>query len=69
MASPGRDTCQVDLAFSGYGWTNKKVTHVTTHRVTRGTLTSSDDVAMLTGRTDELTRQATWQYDIVDVGE
>jgi hypothetical protein len=29
----------------GYGWTNVEVTRVTTHRVTRGTLTSSDDVA------------------------
>jgi hypothetical protein len=69
VASPGCDTCQVDLAFSGYGWTNKKVTRVTTHRVTRGMLTSSNDVEMLTGHTNELTRQATWQYGIVDVGE
>jgi hypothetical protein len=45
VASSGRDTCQVDLAFLAYGWTSMQVTHVTTHRVTRGRLTSSDDVA------------------------
>jgi hypothetical protein len=46
VASPGRDTCQVDLAFSAYDWTSTEVTRVTTHRVTRGTLTSADDVAI-----------------------
>jgi hypothetical protein len=45
MASPGRDTCQADLAFSAYSWTSIEVTRVTTDRVTRGRLTSSDDVA------------------------
>jgi hypothetical protein len=45
VASPGRDTCQVDLAFSAYSWTSYEVTCVTTHRVTRGTLMSSADVA------------------------
>jgi hypothetical protein len=44
MASPGRDTCQVVLAFSAYDSTSTEVTCVTTHRVTHGTLTSSDDV-------------------------
>jgi hypothetical protein len=41
VASPGRATCHTDLAFSGYSWTNKNVTRVTTHRVTRGMLTSA----------------------------
>jgi hypothetical protein len=41
VASPGRDTCQADLAFSGYGLANTEVTRVTTHRVTRGMLTSA----------------------------
>jgi hypothetical protein len=41
VASPGRDTCQVILAFSAYGLTGTEVTRVTTHRVTRGT----DDVS------------------------
>ena len=45
VASPGRDTCQVVLAFSAYGLTGTEVTRVTTHRVTRGMLTSSSDVA------------------------
>jgi hypothetical protein len=45
MASPGRDTCQVNLAFSAYGWTNTEVTRVTTHRVTRGMLTWHADGA------------------------
>jgi hypothetical protein len=45
VAAQEGDTWQADLAFSGYGWTNKKVTRVTTHRVTRGMLTSSDDMA------------------------
>jgi hypothetical protein len=31
--------------FSGYGWTSTEVTRVTTHRVTRGMLTSAADVA------------------------
>jgi hypothetical protein len=50
VASPGRDTCQVDLALLAYGRTNTEVTRVTTHRVTRGRLTSSDDVARRRGR-------------------
>ena len=41
VASPGCAMCHTDLAFSGYGLANKKVTRVTTHRVTRGTLTSA----------------------------
>ena len=36
VASPERDTCHAVLAFSVYGWTNPKVTRVTTGRVTRG---------------------------------
>jgi hypothetical protein len=35
------DTCQADLAFLAYGWTNPEVTRVTTGRVTRG----RDDVS------------------------
>jgi hypothetical protein len=35
----------VDLARLAYGWANTEVTRVTTDRVTRGKLTSSDDVA------------------------
>jgi hypothetical protein len=34
---PGSDTCQADLAFLAYSWTNPEVTRVTTGRVTRGT--------------------------------
>jgi hypothetical protein len=45
VASPGRDTCQVNLAFSAYDWTCTEVTHVTTHRVTRGRMTSAADMA------------------------
>jgi hypothetical protein len=45
VASPGRDTCHADLAFLAYDRTSTEVTRVTTHRVTRGRLTSSDDVA------------------------
>jgi hypothetical protein len=41
VAAPGRATCHTYLAFSGYGLANKKVTRVTTHRVTRGTMTSA----------------------------
>jgi hypothetical protein len=37
VAAPGDDTCQADLAFWAYGWTNSEVTRVTTGRVTRGT--------------------------------
>jgi hypothetical protein len=37
--------CQVDLAFSAYSWTSTEVTRVTTHRVTRGRMMSSDYVA------------------------
>jgi hypothetical protein len=36
VAASGSDTCQADLAFWAYGWTNPEVTHVTTGRVTRG---------------------------------
>jgi hypothetical protein len=45
MAAPGGDTCQEDLADLAYSWTSIEVTCVTTDRVTRGRLTSSDDVA------------------------
>jgi hypothetical protein len=45
VAASERDTCQADLALLAGEWTNKKVTRVTTHRVTRGTLTSPSDVA------------------------
>jgi hypothetical protein len=65
VASPGRDTCQVDLAFSAYDWTCTEVTRVTTHRVTRGRLTSSCDVAA-DATTDWTVRQghvAAWQRD------
>jgi hypothetical protein len=37
VEAPGDDTCQGDLAFWAYGWTNLEVTRVTTRRVTRGT--------------------------------
>jgi hypothetical protein len=37
VASPGRDTCQADLAVWAYGRTGYEVTRVTNHRVTRGT--------------------------------
>jgi hypothetical protein len=37
VAASGSDTCQADLAFWAYGWTNPEVTRVTTGRVTRGT--------------------------------
>jgi hypothetical protein len=43
VASPERDTCQADLAFSAHTWTNPGVTRVTTGRVTRGT----DDVSII----------------------
>jgi hypothetical protein len=45
MASPGRDTCHVDLALLAYDRTSTEVTRVTIHRVTCGRLTSSSDVA------------------------
>ena len=45
MASPGRDMCHTDLAHLAGELTNVEVTRVTNHRVTRGTLTSSGDVA------------------------
>jgi len=45
VASPGRNTCRTDFAFLACDRTNMEVTRVTTHRVTRGTLTSSGDVA------------------------
>jgi hypothetical protein len=45
VASPERDTCQADLAFSTRSWTNPKVTRVTTERVTRGRVTSAADMA------------------------
>jgi hypothetical protein len=54
VASPGRDTCQANLAFLAYGRTNTEVTRVTTHRVTRGTLTSAWMTWQMTGKT--------WQY-------
>jgi hypothetical protein len=41
VASPGCDTCHADLALLACGRTNIEVTRVTTHRVTRGTLTSA----------------------------
>jgi hypothetical protein len=37
VVAPGDDTCQADLDFLAYGWTNPEVTRVTTGRVTRGT--------------------------------
>jgi hypothetical protein len=40
-----RHVSGADLALSAYGWTSVEVTRVTTHRVTRGRMTSSDDVA------------------------
>jgi hypothetical protein len=45
VASPGCDTCHADLALLAFGQTNTEVTRVTTDRVTRGRMTSSDDVA------------------------
>jgi hypothetical protein len=45
VASPGRDTCHADLALLEYDRTSTKVTCVTTDRVTRGRLMSSDDMA------------------------
>jgi hypothetical protein len=58
VATPERDTCQVDLAFWAYGWTNPEVTRVTTGRVKCGKVMSAADVAdlhgMLTGRTEGL---------------
>jgi hypothetical protein len=45
MASPGHDTCHADLALLAYDRTSTEVTRVTTDRVTRGRMTSSDDVA------------------------
>jgi hypothetical protein len=36
VAASGSDTCQADLAFWAYGWTNPEVTRVTTGRVTHG---------------------------------
>jgi hypothetical protein len=36
VAAPGDDTCQADLKFLAYDWTNPKVTRVTTRRVTHG---------------------------------
>jgi hypothetical protein len=45
VASPGRDTCQAEMDVWTYGSANTEVTHVTTHRVTRGKLMSSSDVA------------------------
>jgi hypothetical protein len=67
VASPRRDTCHADLAFLACDRTNMEVTRVTTHRVTRGRLTSSDDVAAdaagRLGRTTErqvAVRRLTW---------
>jgi hypothetical protein len=45
VAAPGGDTWQADLVDLAYGWTNPKVTRVTTGRVTRGRVTSVADVA------------------------
>jgi hypothetical protein len=45
VAAPGGDTWQVDLADLVYSWTSTEVTRVTTERVTRGRVTSVDDVA------------------------
>jgi hypothetical protein len=45
VASPGCDTCHVDLALLAYDRTSNEVTRVTTERVTRGRMTSLDDVA------------------------
>jgi hypothetical protein len=65
VASPGRNTCQVDLAFSAYSWTSYEVTHVTTHRVTRGMMTSSSDVAAdrTYGHADIARQVAVWSDD------
>ena len=52
MAAQEGDTWQVDLAYLVYDLTNVEVTRVTTHRVTRGMLMSSDDVSVLTGQYD-----------------
>jgi hypothetical protein len=45
VASPGGDTCQVDLVDLAYSWTSMEVTCVTTNRVTRGRMTPAADVA------------------------
>jgi hypothetical protein len=50
VAAPGSDTCQADLAFLAYGWTNPEVTRVTTGRVTRG----RDDVSSVTWMWDDV---------------
>jgi hypothetical protein len=44
VASLGCDTCHADLALLVYDRTSTEVTRVTTHRVTRGRLTSSSDM-------------------------
>jgi len=41
VAASGSATWHADLAFLAGKWANIKVTRVTTHRVTRGTLTSA----------------------------
>jgi hypothetical protein len=45
VAASECDTWQAEMDIWTYGWANTEVTRVTTDRVTRGTLTSSDDVA------------------------
>jgi hypothetical protein len=50
VAASEGDTCQADLAFSAYSWTNPEVTRVTTERVTCGRVTSAADVVGLHGR-------------------
>jgi hypothetical protein len=61
VASPGRDTCHTDLALLAYDRTSTEVTRVTTHRVTRGRMTSSDDMAADRAY-GMLTQQDRWQY-------
>jgi hypothetical protein len=45
VATPEGDTWQAGLANWVYSWTSTEVTYVTTNRVTRGRLMSSDDMA------------------------
>jgi hypothetical protein len=67
VAASGSDTCQADLAFLVYSWTNPKVTRVTTERVTRGTgMTSAAYVARMMWCTEDDVARMTWQsYDDV----
>jgi hypothetical protein len=59
-----RHVSHADLALLAR-WTNKKVTRVTTHRVTRGTLTSPSDVADTRQMTGGVRKRhvAAWQGD------